>query len=135
VAPEILFEQGAVRRRQLGEQGAVNMNTMGTSFVGKVKDVRQIAKAQIGKEMADVVGFQAQASGHEATEKAGRIQAWQHLSDWQLTNKSPFQGDRFPFQGDGPVLLLPGSWWSGQHKPKFESAGWWQKPTRRAWCK
>ena len=30
------------------------------------------------------------------------------------------------------VLLLPGSWWSGQHEPDFESAGWWQKPTRQA---
>jgi len=33
------------RRRRLGEQVAVNMHTMGTSFVGKVRDVRQIAKA------------------------------------------------------------------------------------------
>jgi len=33
------------------------------------------------------------------------------------------------------TLLLPGSWWSAQHEPGFESAGWWQKPTRRAWCK
>ena len=23
---------------------------------------------------------------------------------------------------------------SVQHEPEFESAGWWQKPTRRAWC-
>ena len=64
-------KKGAVRRRQLGKQVAINMNTMGTHFVGKVKDVRQIAEAQIGEGMAD----QAQASGHEATEKAGRIQA------------------------------------------------------------
>ena len=32
-------------------------------------------------------------------------------------------------------ILLPASWWSGQHEPEFESAGWWQKPTRRAKCK
>ena len=64
-------KKGAATRRRLGEQVAVNMHTMGTTFVGKVRDVRQIAEAQIGEGMAD----QAQASGHEATEKAGRIQA------------------------------------------------------------
>ena len=41
-------KKGATRRRRLGEQVAVNMHTMGTSFVGKVRDVRQIAEAQIG---------------------------------------------------------------------------------------
>jgi len=35
------------------------------------------------------------------------------------------------FVADAIVLLLPGSW----HQPEFESAGWWQKLTRRAWCK
>ena len=35
-------KKGAATRRQLGEQGAVNMHTMGTSFVGKVRNVRQI---------------------------------------------------------------------------------------------
>ena len=30
---------------------------------------------------------------------------------------------------------LTGSWWNGQRKLEFESAGWWQKPTRRARCK
>jgi len=39
---------GAATRRRLGEQGAVNMHTLGTSFFGKVRDVRQIAEAQIG---------------------------------------------------------------------------------------
>ena len=58
--------------------------------------------------------------------EANRIQAWQGLSDWQLADR---------FDKDRPVLLLPVSWWSGQHEPEFESAGWWQKPTRRAWCK
>ena len=48
---------------------------MGTSFVGKVRDVRQIAEAQIGKRVADMVEFKAQVNGHEATEKANRIQA------------------------------------------------------------
>jgi len=48
---------------------------MGTSFVGKVRDVRQIAEAQIGEGVADMVEFKAQVNGHEATEKANRIQA------------------------------------------------------------
>jgi len=52
------------------------MHTMGTSFARKVRDVRQIAEAQIGEGMADIVEFQAQASGHEANEKASRIQDW-----------------------------------------------------------
>jgi len=73
-----------------------------------------------------VMEFKAKVSVHEATEKANRIQAWQGLSDWQLADRL----DR-----DKPVLLLPGAWWSGQHQPEFESAGWWQKPTRRAKCK
>jgi len=104
-------KKGAATRRQLGEQVAVNMHTMGTSFVGKVRDARQIAEAQIGEGVADMVEFEAQVSGHEATEKANRIQAWQGLLDWQLADRV----DR-----DRPVLLLLGSWWSGQHE--FESA-------------
>jgi len=119
-------KKGAATRRQLGEQVAVNMHTMGTSFVGKVRDVQQIKEAQIGEGVADMVEFEAQVSGHEATEKANRIRAWQGLLDWQLADR---------FDRDRPVLLLPGSWWSGQHEPEFESAGWWRKPTRRAWCK
>ena len=46
-------KQSAVKRTRLGEQVAVNMQTMGTSFVENVGDVRQIAKAQIGKGVAD----------------------------------------------------------------------------------
>jgi len=99
-------KKGAATRRRLGEQVAVNMHTMGTSFVGKVRDVWQIAEAQIGEGVADMVEFEAQVSGHEATEKANRIQAWQGLLDWQLAER---------FDRDRPVLLLPGSWWSGQH--------------------
>jgi len=114
-------KKGAAARRRLDEQVPVNMHTMGTSFVGKVRDVRQIVEAQIGGGVADIVKFEAQVSGHEATEKANRIQASQGLSDWQLADR---------FDRDRPVLLLPGSWWSGQHEPEFESAGWWQKPTR-----
>ena len=68
-------------RRRLGEQVSVNMHTMGTSFVGKVRDVRQIVEAQIGGGVADMVEFEAQVSGHEGTEKAKRIQAWQGLLD------------------------------------------------------
>jgi len=119
-------KKGAAIRRRLGEQVAVNMHTMGTSFVGKVRDVWQIAEAQIGEGVANMVEFEAQVNGHEATEKANRIQAWQGLLGWQLTDR---------FNRDRPVLLLPGSLWSGQHEPEFECAGWWQKPTRRAWCK
>jgi len=119
-------KKGAATRRRLGEQVSVNMHTMGTSFVGKVRDVRQIAQAQIEEDVAYMVGFEAQVSGHEATEKANRIKAWQGLLDWQLADR---------FDRDRPVLLLPSSWFRGQHEPEFESAGWWQKPTCRAWCK
>jgi len=38
-------KKGAATRRRLGEQVADNMHTMGTSFVGKVRDVQQIAEA------------------------------------------------------------------------------------------
>jgi len=98
---------------------------MGTRFVGKLRDVRQIAKAQIGEGVADMVELKAQASGHEVTKKANIIQGYQGLSDWQLANR---------INRDRPVLLLPGSWWSGQHELGLESAGWWQKATRRARC-
>ena len=114
-------KKGAATRRRLGERVAANMHTMGTSFVGKVRDVRQIAEAQLGERGADRVEFEAQVNGHEATEKANRIQAWHGLVDWQLADR---------LVRDKLVLLLPGSWWSGQHEPEFESAGWWQKPTR-----
>jgi len=99
---------------------------MGTSLVRKVRDMRQIAEAQIGEGVADMVEFKTQVNGHEAKEKANRIQACQCFSDWQLADR---------FDKDRPVLLLPRSWRSGQHEPEFESAGWWQKPTRRAKCK
>jgi len=72
---------GEVTRRQLGEQVAVNMHTMGTSFVRKVRDVQQIAEAQIGEGVADMAEFEAQVNGHEETEKANRNQAWQGLLD------------------------------------------------------
>jgi len=38
------------------------MHAMGTSFVGKVRDVRQIAQAQIGEGVANMVEFKAQVS-------------------------------------------------------------------------
>ena len=41
-------KKGAATRRRLGEQVAVNTHMMGTSFVRRVRDVRQIAEAQIG---------------------------------------------------------------------------------------
>jgi len=71
-------KKGAATRRRLGEQVAVNMHTMGTSFVGKVRDVRQIAEAQIGEGVADMVEFEAQVSGHERPKrptesKPGRV--------------------------------------------------------------
>ena len=81
----------------------------------------QIVEAQIRGGVADMVEFEAQVSGHEATEKANRIQAWQGLLDWQLADR---------FGRDRPVLHLPGSWCSGQHKQELESAEWWQKPIR-----
>ena len=43
------IKKGAATGRRLGEQVAANMHTMGTSFVGKVRDVRQIAEALIGE--------------------------------------------------------------------------------------
>ena len=45
------------------------MHTMGTSFVGKVRDVQQIAEAQSGEGVADMLEFEAQVNGHEATKK------------------------------------------------------------------
>ena len=80
-----LVKKGAATRRCLGKQVAVNTHTMGTSFVGKVRDMRQIAEAQIGEGVADMVKFKAQVNGHEVTEKANRIQAWQGLQ----TGSSP----------------------------------------------
>jgi len=74
--------KGAATRRQLGEQVTVNMHTMGPSFVGKVRDMRQTAEAQIGEGVADMVEFKAHVNGHEATEKANRIQVRQGLLDW-----------------------------------------------------
>jgi len=47
-------KQGAATRRRLGERLAVIMHTMGTGFVGKLRDVRQIAEAQIGEGLADM---------------------------------------------------------------------------------
>jgi len=84
------------------------------------------SRGAVGKGVADMVNFKAQVNGNEATEKASRIQAWQGLSDWQLADR---------FDMDRPVLLVQGSWRSGLHKLEFESAGWWQRPTRRAKCK
>jgi len=66
-------KKGAATRRRLGEQVAVNTHTMGTSFVGKVRYVWQIAEEQLGEGVADMVDFKAQVRGHEATEKANRI--------------------------------------------------------------
>ena len=48
-------KKGAVTRRRLSEQVAVNTHTMGTSFIGNLRDVRQIAEAQIGEGVADRV--------------------------------------------------------------------------------
>jgi len=54
-------KRGVASRRRLGEQVAVNTHTMGTSFVGRVRDVRQITEAQIGEGVADMVKFKAQS--------------------------------------------------------------------------
>jgi len=72
-------KKAAATRKQLGEMVAASMHTMGTSFVGKVRDVRQITEVQIGEGVADMVEFKAQVIGHEATKKANIIQAWQSL--------------------------------------------------------
>ena len=56
-------KKGAATRRRLGEQVAVRTHTMDMSFVGKVRDVRQIAEAQIGEEIADMVEFKSQING------------------------------------------------------------------------
>jgi len=40
--------EGAATRRRLGKRVAVNTHTMGTSFIRKVRHVRQITEAQIG---------------------------------------------------------------------------------------
>ena len=66
-------KKGAVRRRRLSEQVAVNMHTMVTSFVGKIRDVQQIAEVQIGEGVANLVEFKVQVSGHEAARKTSRI--------------------------------------------------------------
>ena len=44
------------------------MHTMRTSFVGKARDVWQMANAQDGEGGGDIVEFQAQVSGHEAND-------------------------------------------------------------------
>jgi len=58
--------------------------------------VWQTAEAQIGEGVADMVEFKAQVNGHEATERANIIQAWQGLLDWQFADR---------FDRDRPVLL------------------------------
>jgi len=50
-------KKGAATRRRLGEHVAVRTHTMGTSFVGKVRDVWQIAEAQIGVRKNTVCVF------------------------------------------------------------------------------
>ena len=116
MAPEFLFGVAQSKKERRQEDDSANRlqtHTMGTSFVGKVRDVWQMAEAHIAEGLADMVEIKAQINGYEATQKANRIQAWQGLSDWQLADR---------FDKDKPVLLLLGSWWSGQHEPEFESA-------------
>jgi len=78
-------KHGAMTRRRLGEQVAVNMHRMGTSFIGKVRDVRQTAEAEMG--VPNMVEFRTHLNGHGATEKANIIKAWQGLLDWQLADR------------------------------------------------
>ena len=52
-------KKGAATQRRLVQQVAVNTHTMDTSFVGKVRDVRQTAEAQIEEGVADMVEFKA----------------------------------------------------------------------------
>jgi len=65
-------KKGTTTRRRLGEQVTVNAHTMG----GKIEVMLHTTETHIAEGIADMVEFQAQVSGHEATEKAGRIQAW-----------------------------------------------------------
>jgi len=44
-------KRGAATRRRLGEQVAVNTHTMGTSFVGKVRNVRQTQQKNTGQHI------------------------------------------------------------------------------------
>ena len=39
------------------------MHTMGTSFVGKIRDVRHIIEAQIGQGVANIVKCKAHENG------------------------------------------------------------------------
>ena len=80
---------------------AINMRTMGTILVRKVRDALQMAHAQNGEEEHSIVQFQAQENGCKANEKAGRIQ---DSLDWQFANKLDL---------DRPILFLLDSWWSG----------------------
>jgi len=59
----------AARRGQVSEQMAVNMHTMGTSLVRKVRDVRQMADIKNGEDGGDIVEprFQARVREHETT--------------------------------------------------------------------
>jgi len=59
-------KKGAVTRRRLGEQVAVNTHMMGIIFIGKVRDVRQIAEVQTGEEVANMTEFKARVNGYEA---------------------------------------------------------------------
>ena len=74
-------KKGAATRRRLGKQVAANMHTMGQSFVGKVRDVRQIAEAQIVDGLADMVEFKAQVKGQQNPSLAGsfRLAARQEI--------------------------------------------------------
>jgi len=69
-------QSGKKRRegRRFSEQMAINMRTMGTILVRKVRDALQMADAQNGEEEHSIVQFQAQENGCKANEKAGRIQ-------------------------------------------------------------
>jgi len=60
---ELDRSKGVATRKQLCEQVAVNMHTMGTSFVGKVRDVRHIIEAQIGQGVANIVKCKAHENG------------------------------------------------------------------------
>jgi len=63
------------RTRRVGKHVMINIHTMVASFVSKARDVRQMADAQNGEGVSDIVEFRAQVSRHKATEKAGRIHA------------------------------------------------------------
>jgi len=63
------------------------MHTISISFVRLVKTCRRWQTRRMEREGGVLAEFQEQLSGLEANEKAGRIQVWRYVLDWQLADK------------------------------------------------